>query len=263
LIEKQLVRHYGVLDISSHTNNIPNVFTFPYSVGMEQDYFSGPYFITYPAGSTKSVFSIAIINDNVLEKMETFDVIINSSSLPSNVTNGELGDTAVIIWDNDGESESRNGFMGIYIIRVFVPYHDAAFPWCLNSDFFSTAIKVNLSQAQYSFAEDRGKVQIELLFSNPSSFDIAVHVMFNDITGLNISECVESDGTGDYPYGVFSVTFSADTVIQFLNITISDDDVLEEDETFSLTIVSNSNPDNVTNSSPENASVTIVDNDCK
>jgi len=72
---------------------------------MDQDYFSGPYFILFAAGTTELVFDVILINDDVLEETETFDVIINSSSLPSNVTSGEPGDAAVIVWDNDGESE--------------------------------------------------------------------------------------------------------------------------------------------------------------
>ena len=71
---------------------------------MEQDYFNGPYFVMFPAGTTKVMFSIVLINDDVLEEAETFNVIVNSSILPSNVTIGELGDATVIIWDNDGES---------------------------------------------------------------------------------------------------------------------------------------------------------------
>jgi len=59
----------------------------------------------FPAGTTELMFIIAIINDDILEETETFDVFINSSSLPSNVTSGEPGDVVVIIWDNDGESE--------------------------------------------------------------------------------------------------------------------------------------------------------------
>jgi len=70
---------------------------------MDQDYFSGPYFIVVPAGATEFIFNIVLNNDNILEETETFNVIINSSSLPSNVTIGELGDAAVSIWDNDGE----------------------------------------------------------------------------------------------------------------------------------------------------------------
>jgi len=83
---------------------LPKCSLLSYFVGMEQDYFSGPYFITFPAGITESMFSIAIINDDVLEETETFDIIINSSTLPSNVTNGEPGGVVVIIWDNDGRS---------------------------------------------------------------------------------------------------------------------------------------------------------------
>jgi len=144
------------------------------------------------------------------------------------------------------------------------PHYDATLPRCSNSVFF-VAITVNFSQLQYRVAEDSGNVQIELLFSNPSSFDIVVHVMWDDITatGLNSSECVESDGTRDYLYGVSNVTFPADTIMQFVDITICDDNVLEEDEAFNLTIISNYNPDNIINGSPDNVTIVIVDDDCK
>ena len=124
---------------------------------------------------------------------------------------------------------------------------------------------MNVSQARYSFDESSGNVQIQLMFSNPSSFNIVVHVMWNNITatGLNNSGCVESDGTGDYLNGMYSVTFPANMILQYVDITICDDNVLEVDEMFSLTIVSNSHPDNVTNGSPPNVTITIVDNDCK
>ena len=124
---------------------------------------------------------------------------------------------------------------------------------------------MNFTQAQYSFGEGSGNVQVELMFSNPSLFDIVVYVMSNNITatGVNSSECLESDGTDDYMYGVYSVTFPANVTLQLVDITICDDSVLEEDETFSLTIVSNSIPDNVTNGSPDSVTVTIVDNDRK
>ena len=133
------------------------------------------------------------------------------------------------------------------------------------SIFFTVAITVNFSQARYSFVEGSGNVLIELMFSNPSSFDIIVHVMWDDITatGLNNSACLESDDTEDYLHGVYSVMFSVNMTMQLLNFTICDDDVLEEEETFSLTIVSNSNPDNVTNGSPDSVTVIIMDNDRK
>ena len=124
---------------------------------------------------------------------------------------------------------------------------------------------MNFSQARYSFGESSGNVLVELIFSNPSSFDVIVHVMWDDITatGLNNSACLDSSDAEDYLYGVYSVTVPAKMTMKFVDITICDDDVLEEEETFSLAIISNSHPDNVTNASPDSTTITIVDNDRK
>ena len=45
------------------------------------------------------------------------------------------------------------------------------------------------------------------------------------------------------------------------NVSITDDNVLEDDENFSLTIDPSSLPSNVTADNPSQATVTIVDND--
>jgi len=134
----------------------------------------------------------------------------------------------------------------------------------------TVAISVSFSQVQYSLGEGMdnegsGNVQVELVFSNPSSFEIMVFVMPNDVTatGLNSSECLVAGGVSDYLNGVYTVTFPATVTLRTVDIPICDDSVLEEDETFSLTIVSNSHPDNVTNGSPDHVNVTIVDNDGK
>jgi len=132
----------------------------------------------------------------------------------------------------------------------------------------TVAISVSFSQVQYSVGEGMdnegsGNVQVELVFSNPSSFEIMVFVMPNDVTatGLNSSDCLVAGGVSDYLSGVYTVTFPATVTLRTVDIPICDDSVLEEDETFSLTIVSNSHPDNVTNGSPDHVNVTIVDND--
>ena len=57
----------------------------------------------FPAGLTEAIFNISLIDDDILEVTETFILIINPSSLPNNVTIGELGEAAVTILDNDGE----------------------------------------------------------------------------------------------------------------------------------------------------------------
>ena len=53
------------------------------------------------------------------------------------------------------------------------------------------------------------------------------------------------------------------TNIAFNATIISDDNVLEEDETFYLTIDSSSLPNDITTGSPLQVTVTIMDDDCK
>jgi len=130
---------------------------------------------------------------------------------------------------------------------------------------FYLAITVNFSQAKYTFDEDSGSVKVEVLFSNPSSFDIVVFTITNNITaiGLISSECLVASGESDYLHGVYTVTFPANVTLQAVDIPICNDSVLEENETFSLTIFSNSHPNNVINGSPDQVNITIIDNDRK
>jgi len=41
--------------------------------------------VTFSAGSRRVIFDVPIINDNILEVNESFDLIIDESSLPSRV----------------------------------------------------------------------------------------------------------------------------------------------------------------------------------
>jgi len=52
---------------------------------------------------TEAVFNISVNDNNILEETKTFNIIINSSSLPNNVTTSELDGAVVTIVDNDGE----------------------------------------------------------------------------------------------------------------------------------------------------------------
>ena len=66
------------------------------------DYSSGPYFVTIPAGETSATFNVTIINDNILENDEDFDLIIVPGSLPNGVTRGNPGRATVTITNDDG-----------------------------------------------------------------------------------------------------------------------------------------------------------------
>ena len=66
----------------------------------------------------------------------------------------------------------------------------------------------------------------------------------------------------DYTSGPYSVTFPAGVTSVPFNITINNDNVFEDNENFTLTINS-SLPTGVMAGNPGQATVTIVDNDCK
>ena len=48
---------------------------------------------------TNASFAITIVNDNVYEESETFDVIINSNLLPNHVSPGDISTATVTIID--------------------------------------------------------------------------------------------------------------------------------------------------------------------
>ena len=70
-------------------------------------------------------------------------------------------------------------------------------------------------------------------------------------------------GSGDYNSGPYIVTFLAGVTHVVFNVTITEDNILEDDENFSLTIDSFSLPSNVTVDNLSQATVTILDNDGK
>ena len=72
------------------------------------DYTSGPYTVTFPAGATIASFNVSVNNDYILEDNENFMLTINSSSLPTGITRGDLDQATVIIVDNACKLHCRN-----------------------------------------------------------------------------------------------------------------------------------------------------------
>ena len=68
------------------------------------DYESGPYNVTFFAGTTAASFNVSIINDDVLENDETFHLTIRPPSAPDNVIVGEPVQATVTVADFDGKS---------------------------------------------------------------------------------------------------------------------------------------------------------------
>ena len=67
-----------------------------------EDYTVGPFTVEFSSEVLRVPFSVSIINDNILEGNETFNLIINPSSLPSEVTVTNPSQATVVIVDDDG-----------------------------------------------------------------------------------------------------------------------------------------------------------------
>ena len=126
------------------------------------------------------------------------------------------------------------------------------------------------SQSTYSVNEDAGPAQPVLVLSNPSSTDVTVQVRDNENTAnselnstITNGSYIVADGGVDYDSGPYSVTFTAGVTSVSFDVPINNDNILEDDEDFTLTIIGSSLPSEVTRGDPFRATVTIVDNDRK
>ena len=66
-----------------------------------KDYDAGPYKIIIPSGENYVTFSVSIIDDNIHEESETFNLTVDRSSLPNGVTSRD--NATVTIIDNDSK----------------------------------------------------------------------------------------------------------------------------------------------------------------
>ena len=48
-----------------------------------KDYHPGPYNVTFPAGETRVSFNVSIVDDDLVEKNESFNLYINGRTLPT------------------------------------------------------------------------------------------------------------------------------------------------------------------------------------
>jgi len=79
---------------------------------------------------------------------------------------------------------------------------------------------------------------------------------------VNSNNNITGDGV-DYDSGLYTVTFPAEETIVPFDVPITDDNILEGDEDFIVTIVSNTLPDGVRRGSRKSATVSITNDDSK
>ena len=127
---------------------------------------------------------------------------------------------------------------------------------------------MQFEQPTYIVNEDHGPIQIVLIFSNPSSNDIAVQVgdIEDTATGessnktFNIQKIAVGGGT-DYKFTPNNITFTTGVTRVPFNVTIIDDDVFEYDEIFYLNVTTDSLPNGVSIGYPNQTAVTIEDDE--
>ena len=74
---------------------------------------------------------------------------------------------------------------------------------------------------------------------------------------VNSSNNVTGGGV-DYDSGVYNVTFPVGVTSVPFDVPINGDDILEDDEVFTLTIIANSLPSKVSRGNPGRATITII-----
>ena len=90
------------------------------------------------------------------------------------------------------------------------------------------------------------------------SYILVIHI--NLCYSISIVNCVTDT---DYFAGPYNVTIPGGTTRAVFNVSINDDDVVEGNENFILSIDQSSLPSNVTVGVRNRTTVTIFDNDCK
>ena len=134
------------------------------------------------------------------------------------------------------------------------------------------AIDVFFSESIYTVNETGRHVQPVLVLSNPSSTDVTVEVTLGKgtatgkLTNSNIivivGVCITGGGV-DYDSGPFDIRFPAGETLAIFNVSINDDDIVEGNENFNISIDPFLLPNGVSVGDPSQTTVIIVDDDCK
>ena len=126
-------------------------------------------------------------------------------------------------------------------------------------------IKVRFKDSTYRVSESDGLVQPVLLFNNPSSTDITVHIrnIDNNATGkvihiIQLNHIMSTIGK-DYNSGSYEILFTAGQTKVSFNISIFEDEIKDDNEMFTLTIFKTMLPDRVSAGNPSTSTVIIAD----
>ena len=131
---------------------------------------------------------------------------------------------------------------------------------------------ISFHQSFYNASENTGSVQVELVLSNPVSFEFSVIIHHHDKSAigmiLSVIMCTDNAkllmcvGGSDYDAGPYNITIPAGKIHVPFNITIMNDNMHEEIEWFELYIPTTQNlPDRIYFGKNLTTNSSIDDND--
>ena len=127
--------------------------TYSHFFTVGSDFGSGPFIVSFPAGSTTSSVKVPIMDDQLQEGDETFAAQLQiSSNVPDTVVRGENAVAQVVIEDNE------------------------------------EVININFIPARYEVSEDGLNVELTLVASRPSPVPYSITVNTTDGTAQGMEE---------------------------------------------------------------------------
>ena len=125
------------------------------------DYNGNPITVNVPAGVTMQPLTINILDNNIVECNETFNVTMVSVTT-CGVTIGSNRTSEVMIRDDDGKYK-------FFIVLYYII-------WII----WSIGATVSLSQSQYSVVESNNSITGTITLSSRTSEDVIVEVTISD-----------------------------------------------------------------------------------
>ena len=134
------------------------------------------------------------------------------------------------------------------------------------------ATTVSFKKSSYLLTKSSPLQYVQVILGNPIPFDLTIEVTdiegnatskFKNIKKLYHDKSYMYVGGEDYTFGPYYVTFPANASSAYLQNILNDDNIVEKDEYFTLTINSSSLPIGVYAGNPSHTRIIIRDDDCK
>ncbi len=165
---------------------------------------------------------------------------------------GETTKTIMVNVDDDGKTESDETFVVTLSdpANAILGLQEESTVTIVDDDVVDEdQPTVNFNPTDYSTSEDQATVTLTVELDKASATELSIGYSTSDGTAAAGVDYVAKSGT---------VTFAAGETSKSIEVSLVDDDVVESDEAFSLTLI---DPANVFLGSSNAATITITDND--